>query len=78
MMDTSQLSAIEVEVLRLIADGLSDSEIAAVLRRSLYTVRTHRDHLLVKTACHNRVELTRFAVAAGLVPVDWDQVSSQE
>ena len=69
--DASKLSPVEVEVLRLIAGGLSDQEIAGALCKSLNTFRTHRDHLLSQTGCHNRVELTRYAVAAGYVRLDW-------
>lgn len=68
---TPQLSTIEIEVLRGIAEGLSDGQLAAKLCRSVHTIRSHRDNLLGKTASSNRVELTRFAIAAGHVPVAW-------
>ena len=70
MTDAAKLSPVEVEVLRLIADGLSDQEIAGALCKSLNTIRTHRDPPLSKTGCHNRVGLTRYAVAAGYVRPD--------
>lgn len=70
---TTTLSTTELDVLRLIAAGLSDQEIAIHLGKSWNTIRTHRSHILIKTACRNSVELTRFAVMAGLVTVEWPE-----
>lgn len=70
-MSTRDLSSAELEILRLIADGFRDRQIAAILHKSVGTIRTHRDHLLWKTNSHNRVELTRFAIDAGYVPFVW-------
>lgn len=71
-MATPLLSYTELVVLRLIADGLSDGDIADALHRSVYTIRAHRDHLLCKTGCQNRVELTRWAIDRGHVKSDWE------
>jgi DNA-binding NarL/FixJ family response regulator len=57
----------EREVLRLIADGLTNREIAAQLTLSINTVETHRKHLMEKLACHNAAELVRFSVRVKLV-----------
>jgi DNA-binding NarL/FixJ family response regulator len=70
-MQHPSLSAAECEVLRLIAKGLSDRQIAAQLRKSLRTIHAHRDHLFDKTGSSNRVILTRFAISAGYVPFTW-------
>jgi two-component system capsular synthesis response regulator RcsB len=56
------LSERELEVLRLTAQGLSVSEIAAKLHRSENTVATHRRNLHRKLNLDNRVDLTRFAI----------------
>jgi len=57
----------EREVLRLIADGLTNREIAAGLSLSINTIETHRKHLMEKLACHNTAELVRFSVRVKLV-----------
>ena len=55
----------EVDVLVLVATGLSNREIAERLVLSLRTVETHVEHLLATTATANRRELGRLAGAAG-------------
>lgn len=62
------LSAREREVLVLIARGLSTQQIAETLARSSKTIDSHRSRLTRKLCARNRVELTRIAVAAGMVP----------
>ena len=54
-------------MLRLIAQGLTNKEIAGRLGISLKTVDTHRTHLMQKLDLHTTAELVRFAVSAGLV-----------
>ncbi|WP_409485576.1 response regulator [Arsenicicoccus dermatophilus] len=61
-----ELTAREVEVLRLVATGLSSRAIAAELEISHRTVQNHVQNTLVKLQLHNRVELTRFAIDRGL------------
>ena len=63
------LSPREVEVLRLIARGLSSREIAEVLTLSAKTVRNHTEHIYAKTGAVNRVGASLFAVEHGLLPV---------
>ncbi|MCC7387283.1 MAG: helix-turn-helix transcriptional regulator [Phycisphaerales bacterium] len=62
----ASLSLRELEVLVLIAEGLSYSEIAAHLHRSVRTIERHRDRLGQKLGANNRVQLARFAIRAGL------------
>lgn len=61
------LSGREVEVLRLVAAGKSNQEIAAVLFRSVNTVANHVRNILAKTSSSNRTEAAAFAVRHGLV-----------
>ena len=61
------LSAREVEVLRLLAAGRSNPEIAAALVISRHTVERHVNHILAKTGAANRVEAAAFAHRHGLV-----------
>jgi len=57
----------EREVLILIAEGLSNKEIAHNLNVSVRTVETHRHRTMRKLAIHSVAGLTRFAFARGLV-----------
>ncbi len=52
----------EKEILTLIAQGLTDKEIADKVFLSPQTVITHRKNILSKLALKNKVELTRFAI----------------
>lgn len=57
----------ELEVMRLIAKGLSTKEIAGVLHRSPKTIDAHRTSLMRKLHIDDRVELTRYAIREGIV-----------
>ena len=56
-----ELTTREQEVLDLIAQGLSDKEIAAALSISLYTVKSHVRNILAKLHVNNRREAARLA-----------------
>ncbi len=68
------LSEREIEVLRCIALGMTNAEIAAQLFVSVRTVETHRAHIQQKLDIHSRADLVRFARDAGLL----DEGSSPE
>jgi DNA-binding NarL/FixJ family response regulator len=68
-----ELTQREVEVLRLVATGMSYKEIAAELVISHRTVQNHVQNTLGKLHMHNRVELVRFAIARGLEPPTADR-----
>ena len=63
----------EREVLQLLAEGLTSSEIAARLSVATSTVETHRRNLMRKLDLHNVAELTRFAIREGLTSLDSPQ-----
>ncbi len=64
---TDVLSARELEVLRLIALGLSTKEIASRLEISVRTVETHRGNLMRKLGVHSVALLTQLAMREGLI-----------
>jgi two-component system nitrate/nitrite response regulator NarL len=63
----AQLSRREREVLIQIAEGLSNKEIATLLRVGVRTVETHRERIMRKLDIHSVAGLTRFALAQGLI-----------
>jgi DNA-binding NarL/FixJ family response regulator len=63
----SLLTAREEEVVKLIAEGRSSKEIAALLYISVKTVERHRANILQKLEMRDRTELTRYAIRTGLV-----------
>jgi predicted ATPase/DNA-binding CsgD family transcriptional regulator len=62
-----KLSARERGLVTLVAQGLTDAQIAAQLFISIRTVRSHLDRIRDKTGCRRRADLTRLALAEGLV-----------
>ncbi|MEU5244956.1 response regulator transcription factor [Streptomyces asoensis] len=61
------LTTREAEVLVLIAEGLSNQEIARTLSVSTATVKTHINNLFAKTGLKDRAQAVRYAYAKGLV-----------
>tara|TARA_R110002049_G_scaffold285698_4_gene466945 strand:- start:63105 stop:63758 length:654 start_codon:yes stop_codon:yes gene_type:complete len=65
--DDSELTSREREVLHLIAEGMTNGDIADVLAISPHTVTRHRANLMKKLNVHNRVELVNVANSRGLI-----------
>jgi two-component system nitrate/nitrite response regulator NarL len=64
------LSDREIEVLRGIADGKSNREIAAELGIGVRTVETHRERIMDKLNVHNMAGLIKFAIAHGVATLE--------
>lgn len=64
------LSDRERQIVQLVAEGHSSTDIGAMLNISASTVETHRRNVLRKLDLHNVAELTRFAIREGLTHVD--------
>jgi DNA-binding CsgD family transcriptional regulator len=62
------ISGRERHVVELVAQGLSDREIAAAMFLSPRTVNAHLRNIYAKTGARNRTDLTRWAVREGLIP----------
>jgi predicted ATPase/DNA-binding CsgD family transcriptional regulator len=63
-----ELSARELEVARLVADGLSNPAIASALFISVATVKTHVSHILAKLGLDSRTQLARWIAGHNLGP----------
>jgi LuxR family maltose regulon positive regulatory protein len=64
------LSEREIEVLQLIAEGLTNPEIATKLILSLYTVKTHARNIYSKLGVNNRIQAVDKAKTLGILPLN--------
>ncbi len=60
----------EKQVLRLVAEGHSNKDVAELLDISVKTAMSHREHIMQKLDLHSRTELIRFALQHGVIRVD--------
>ncbi len=63
----AHLSARELEVLQLIAEGQPNKQVAGELGISIKTVEKHRHNLMAKLNIHDTAGLTRYAISAGII-----------
>lgn len=63
----ADLTARELEVLKLIAEGLTNGEISDKLFTSKRTIETHRQNIIAKTQAKNTAALIKLAVSRGLI-----------
>lgn len=68
-LDTETLTAREREVMRLVADGLGNKQIAGVLNISEHTVKFHVTSVMGKLAAGTRAEAVAQAIRRGLIPL---------
>ena len=62
-----KLTARQIEVLRMVAEGHRTREIAARLKLSVKTVESHRGEIMKRLGIHDVVSLVRYAMRVGLV-----------
>ena len=65
-----ELTPRQIEVLTLVARGLSTKDIARTLNISIKTVETHRSQLMQRLNIHDVAGLVRYSIKKGLVNVD--------
>lgn len=63
----SDLSAREIEIVKLIAQGLSNEQIANEIFRSPFTIINHRSNIRRKTGCNNTASLINWAADKNLI-----------
>ena len=63
----SRLTAREREIVQLLAEGLTNKEVAENLNISVKTVETHRSHIMEKLGIHSLGDLIRYAVRNHLI-----------
>ena len=58
------------EVLTLIAEGLSNRDIAVQLNISVRTVERHRENIMARLSLHSRTDLVKYALRKGLIQLE--------
>jgi DNA-binding NarL/FixJ family response regulator len=68
-----RLSEREKQVLKLVAEGATNKEIASLLDIAVKTVMAHRTNLMAKIGAHSRTDIFKFALRKGLIQVEPDE-----
>ena len=67
--DVDELSKRELEVLKMLAEGIPNYEIAEQLFISIRTVESHKSHIMQKLELHTTAELVKFAIRQKLIEI---------
>ena len=67
--EITELSKREIEVLRMLAEGVLNSDIADKLFISIRTVESHKSHIMQKLELHTTAELVKFAIKNKLIEI---------
>ena len=65
--ENTSLTAAEIDIVRLIAEGMTTKEIASRKNVSFHTIMTHRKNIFRKARVNNASELVMFAIRAGII-----------
>jgi DNA-binding NarL/FixJ family response regulator len=68
--DYGRLTPREQEIMRMLAEGQSKSQIAERLCISIKTVENHRSNIMKKLDLHSAMDLVRYAAKLGLIDID--------
>lgn len=63
------LTSREIEVLRLVALGYNNNEVARTMNFSIHTVKSHLENIYKKFGVHNKIQALIKAIQAGLIEV---------
>jgi DNA-binding NarL/FixJ family response regulator len=74
----SRLTPRERQVLKLVAEGYSNKEIARGIQVAVKTAMAHRANMMDKLGIHNRSKLVQFAIRVGLLQVDQGAADGEE
>lgn len=66
----SELTERESEILKLIAEGVSTSEISELLFVSVKTIGTHKQHILEKLNLKTSTDIVKYAIKKGIISLD--------
>ncbi len=78
IIESVKMTKREKQVIELVADGLTNKEIAQKLRLSTYTVKSHIHNILEKLALHTRVQIAKYARNSGAYSDILKSISSFE
>ena len=67
--DLTDLSKREIEILRMLAEGYQNTEIAEKLFISIRTIESHKSHIMQKLELHTTAELVKFAIRQKLIEI---------
>lgn len=67
---SSELTDRESEILKLIAEGISVSDISTQLFVSIKTINTHKQHILEKLSLKTTTDLVKYALKKGIISLD--------
>ncbi len=67
--DQEELTPREREIVKLIAEGYTNQQIADLLHRSVKTIESHRSNILRKLDIHDSIELVKYAVRKKLIEI---------
>jgi DNA-binding NarL/FixJ family response regulator len=67
--ESTSLTVAEIEIVKLIAEGMTTKEIALRKHVSFHTIMTHRKNIFRKVKVNNASELVMFAIRAGIIDI---------